>query len=437
MRRAVPIITLVFLSIALGWAVFCKGGVWPDQWCVSLAFIGLASCFFWLLSKPAPSLLHSWLLIALPVYIALTLIPLPVRLLDILCPARAALLHQLQPIIPSTGSAPLTVNPPATVLALFTTLGYIAVFLAIRGIALSLRRRLWVLIVPVLLIAGFEALLGLLQSFAANVSTAAAGTYANRDHFAGLLEMTLPFALLSGCAAFAEKNHGARQTKSIAVASACWLLAALLFVAILYSLSRMGFMVALFVLFLTAVLSLRGRLARFRSKWLIAAGAGAAIVMASVLITPDQLAGRFAAFSGANDSSTEIRAAIWQQTLPLISEFKFFGCGMGGFASVFLTHQNIANAYAVEFAHNDYLQYLAELGLIGFSLLLAAIAVLARGPLRALLAGRESNQLLLIACAASLAGMALHSFVDFNTYIPANAMVLAWIGGLASATSQE
>jgi hypothetical protein len=35
-----------------------------------------------------------------------------------------------------------------------------------------------------------------------------------------------------------------------------------------------------------------------------------------------------------------------------------------------------------------------------------------------------------VACAGSLAAILLHSLADFNLYIPANAMLLAWIAGL-------
>jgi hypothetical protein len=38
-----------------------------------------------------------------------------------------------------------------------------------------------------------------------------------------------------------------------------------------------------------------------------------------------------------------------------------------------------------------------------------------------------------MACTGSFAAILLHSFVDFNLYIPANAMLLAWIAGIAAA----
>jgi hypothetical protein len=44
----------------------------------------------------------------------------------------------------------------------------------------------------------------------------------------------------------------------------------------------------------------------------------------------------------------------------------------------------------------------------------------------------ENRRLLLVACTGSFVAIGIHSIVDFNLYIPANAMILAWIGGIAS-----
>jgi hypothetical protein len=37
-----------------------------------------------------------------------------------------------------------------------------------------------------------------------------------------------------------------------------------------------------------------------------------------------------------------------------------------------------------------------------------------------------------VACAGALAAILLHSLADFNLYIPANAMLLAWIAGMTA-----
>ena len=88
----------------------------------------------------------------------------------------------------------------------------------------------------------------------------------------------------------------------------------------------------------------------------------------------------------------------------------------------------------VEFAHNDYLQMVAEIGFVGFAILLV-LGVVVVG--KALAASSQpvgaEERYLGIACVGSLTAIALHSFVDFNLYIPANALLFVWIAGTTEA----
>lgn len=434
---------LALVSCALAWAVFFKGGVWPEDWYVSATLIGVCSCTYWTFGRrgaaaPPLNIWISRLLIALPAYVALTLVPLPVSVLSVLSPARAALLRVLQPVIPGLRFAPLTVNAPATVLHLFALLAYVAAFLLIREISFRFRKRPWIPALPLILIGVLEAALGIVQVFAPAGSGFASGTYTNRDHFAGFLEMALPFAFLYGLAIYRRRTGRSAQTKYAVWACLLWSAAIVLFLAIVYSLSRMGFLAAVFVLLLSSIFSVGAGARSSRVRWIVAAGFCLIVAVGAVLLTPDQLAGRFGAAAAKDGSSTEIRAAIWKDTLPLVSEYKLFGCGLGGFESAFAKHQTVANGYTVEFAHNDYVQYLAELGIVGFALMAALAILFALDPLRALFSMADRDRrLLLLACLAALGGMALHSLVDFNSYIPANALAMAWIAGIASANGRE
>src|SRR6202021_2779989 len=86
------------------------------------------------------------------------------------------------------------------------------------------------------------------------------------------------------------------------------------------------------------------------------------------------------------------------------------------------------------FAHNDYLQLLAELGVTGFLILAALVLPLVATTFRVATKNRDRNvRLLALGCAGSIAAIALHSFADFNLYIPSNALLLAWILGISAA----
>jgi O-antigen ligase len=75
--------------------------------------------------------------------------------------------------------------------------------------------------------------------------------------------------------------------------------------------------------------------------------------------------------------------------------------------------------YTIDSAHNDYLQYLAELGapafLVGVLFMLGVFRQAIRSGMNEPLSDRRYVAL---ACAGSFAAILLHSFVDFNLYIP-------------------
>jgi len=75
-------------------------------------------------------------------------------------------------------------------------------------------------------------------------------------------------------------------------------------------------------------------------------------------------------------------------------------------------------------AHNDYLQHLAETGLLGFAVILWFLVTLYRNAWRKLKDWpNDITGAVAFACLLGCTGILVHSFVDFNLQIPANA---AW-----------
>jgi O-antigen ligase len=370
----------------------------------------------------------------LPCYCAFQLLPLPLGLLQVLSPARAQLVAALAPVLPGITKAPISVNTPVALLWFFSLLCYIATFFLARELGWRFAERRWVPIVPLILMASIESAIGLLQVWQSKRNAEATGTYTNRDHFSGALEMILPLAMVYGWAIFLRSRQSVEQSIwPVVRVCAVWTSAALLLAAIVYSQSRIGFFVAACSLCFTGALSFGPRLPSENLRMISVTFAALACLALFVFLPPDQLLARMAEMSASGKISTDTRVYFWKETLSLIGEFPWFGCGLGGFESTFLKYQGTAAAFRVEMAHNDYLQYLAELGYVGFSILLAAIVgvliPIIRGIIRL---ADENRRLLLVAGTGSFVAIALHSVVDFNLYIPANAMILAWIAGVAS-----
>jgi len=439
-----PIVTLIALALSLAWALFLRAGVYPSDWVSTVLFVGCISLVYWmfvrrrLVAPPLPVWVRC-LIWTLPGYCALQLFPLPLGLLRFLSPARAELLSALAPVLPGVTKAPLSVNPPLALLWGFSLLCYIAVFFLVREIGWRFTDRPWVAVLPLIALAAVEAALGMMQISAGWPNAEGTGTYTNRDHFSGMLEMILPLCVMYGWAILRRRRETLEQSIWPAVAvCVVWALSALLLLAIVYSLSRMGFFVALCSLFVIALLSFGPRLPsqnfRMVSLTLLAVGTLAMFIF----LPPDQLIERFAEMSASGKISADTRLYFWKETLALIGDFRWFGCGLGGFESTFLKYQGVASAFRVEMVHNDYLQYVAELGFVGFSILAAAIAGILIPVAKGIVQVTDENRrLLLVACAGSFIAIGVHSLVDFNLYIPANGMVLAWIAGVASVNGLD
>jgi O-antigen ligase len=178
------------------------------------------------------------------------------------------------------------------------------------------------------------------------------------------------------------------------------------------------------------------RVGRSRSV-LWAALAAVAIAACFLLLPSDQLITRFAELSSPTELTNDGRLQLWRESIGLYRAFPIFGCGVGTFETAFLRYKAVAPAATADYAHNDYLQFLIELGAVGFVIgAVLFIAVIRRTA--AALSHRydPDTRLLAAGCLASLAAIGLHSLVDFNLHVPANATALAWIAALGASLQQ-
>ena len=429
---------LGLLAVALGYAVFQNGGSNLTDWNVCVLLIAMVAAVFWLLtpdSDLAPTLPPwlAWAVFLIPCYVALQLIPLPMVLLRILSPDRAAITDRLAPVTGIPRFVPLSLSPELTFAYLFRIVAATALFLLIREMAWrSWRRRSWSMTLPLIAIAALEAVLGIVQKASA---ATVQGTYANKNHLAGLLEMVLPIALAYGLAAL--MNHD-RTRAGLPVArilrGATFLgLAVLIAVGLIASVSKMGFVAGLCGLFAMGALGF-WTLLRGWTRWLAAAALVVAFLFLLVFVPSDELMKSFAGLFSDEWSTGEGRWPIWRDTLRLIRDYPFFGCGLGAYQTVFQKYQTAVIDREYTFAHNDYLQILAELGVVGSSIAAALILFIFVKALRAATRGPDrETRYLGLGCVGALTAIGIHSVTDFNMYIPANVLVLAWIAGITAS----
>ncbi len=436
--RSSPIPYIAGLAIILGYAAFKHGGVVSADWDYCLLGAGLLALLYWLHTPqiglaPRPNRGIWWPLVLLPGYVALQLIPLPEPLLRVVSPARAELLDAFRAAVPDAANyAALSVIPSNTLTFLLRTMAYTVVFMLAREISWRWERRLWGLAFPIITIGAAEAALGLIQYYLGPQGSPAHGTYVNRSHFAGLLEMALPFAVIYPAAII--RRSGSRGLPAGAAVIACMMLAlaALIFLGIIFSMSRMGFVASLCSLFVLGATVL-GAWLPARKKWAGLVFAAVLLVCGFVFLAPDPLVQRFSKIDTDKEVTLAGRALIWKDTLHLIKAYPIFGCGLGSYEMAYEKFNLSMPTFGVDYAHNDYLQLLAELGAIGFVIIAALMLAIFTQAARAAFRHSEfTGRCLGIACVSAMVAIFVHSIVDFNLYIPANALLLAWVSGIAA-----
>lgn len=428
------IASLALLTAAIAYAVAMRGGDDPVPSNVTLLLVSLAALYEFsrrgaavVITGRDRAIIAGALLF--PAYVAFQLIPLPLPVLQLLSPARADLARGLEAVGAGSSFAPISISPPTTWMHLLRIAGYALTFLAVRQIRARAPLGAWHAAIPLMVLGVLESAWALAGNSVAVDSMS--GSYYSKNHFAGLLEMTLPFTAVYAFVLLGRgRTREGLSTGAAIVGSALLAGAVTIFVAITSSLSKGGALATFASLLTMGMLAASRRLSgRTRLGTF-----GALIVLTAlvfIFITPSQLVERFAVV--VSDDQSEGRAPIWGNTIRLIAAYPVVGVGLGNFYPGLLPHQTYGNGLAWVHAHNDYLQLLAELGIIGALIPAGLLGLSLTSALRATFtAPTRDARLLGLACTGALVAIALHSLGDFNTYILANALVLAWICGIAS-----
>ena len=256
------------------------------------------------------------------------------------------------------------------------------------------------------------------------------GPYVNHNHYAGLMEMLTPFPLVLAASHFTSGN------RKIAVAGAAALTAASIFL----SGSRGGMAAFVAQMVVLGVLLVRRRQGTWKQPLMLGVFLALVIVFL-VWLGGNELTRRLTSIhsQAREEISGGVRLTIDRDCLRMWLKRPFLGWGLGTFPIVYPEFRSFYTTFFVNQAHNDYLQLLVETGLAGVSI---AVWFLVLGFRRA--AGKLENWTetasgaLTVAALLGCVGILVHSFLDFNLQIPANAALFYVLCALAaSAPIQE
>ncbi len=268
-------------------------------------------------------------------------------------------------------------------------------------------------ILPLILAANIVALIGIWNYFRHSFPYAVS-TLPNHNFLAGYLVISISLAL-----ALFLFNKGALGKRLPFL-----LLLIPPFICLVLAKSRGGLlslMAALFVLMLAAL--------NRKKRWILAT---LFLLILLLLFTPNPMIKRLIHI-GEEDPHAYERLLVWRATLDIIKDYPLFGTGLGTFRDYYPKYKPQIGFRTAGFAHNEYLQYGAELGLMGLTLSLWFLILFFRHS-RRLLFQKESG--ISIALVSSMVAILVHSLVDFNLHTIPITITFSYLLGL-SVSSQR
>ncbi len=251
------------------------------------------------------------------------------------------------------------------------------------------------------------------------------GTFVCPNHFAGYMEMTIPFAL--AYVLFSRMPGGTKMFLAF--------VGLVMIVGLLLSISRGGwaaFAVSAAFLFATAAREKKVPAAA-RIVPLLVVVLGVAVVYARSA----HVQKRFTQSFSREDASYLKRAHVWIDTMSLVRDHLLVGTGPGTFEMSYREYRRPSLLLAIRYTHNDYLHTLSDYGLVGLAIVVSGIVAFAKKMWSATKKLKRSmDKTLSYGIMAAGIAILVHSLVDFNMHIPSNAMTMAVIVALGVCIRQ-
>jgi O-antigen ligase len=262
------------------------------------------------------------------------------------------------------------------------------------------------------------------------------GPFMNPNHLAGYLEMVLPLAL-----AYTLTGRF-RPLAKVFLGYA----SLMIFVGLMATVSRGGWIAAAISLSVFFTWLVRQR--DFRVQALILGGA--LVAVCAVFFLKVQLAPKRGEAMTLNSSADDVRFLLWRPAWAMWCDHPWFGVGPAHFGPRFPQYRPVVNQPGTDlylqhdpgYAHNDYLNLLVDWGLLGAVIVLAAWALFYSDVFRSwkyvqrsqndLIAKRSNRASVVMGGSLGLLAILVHSFVDFNMHIPANAILAVTLMALVS-----
>lgn len=260
------------------------------------------------------------------------------------------------------------------------------------------------------------------------------GPFVNRNHFATWVVMAIPLAAGYVVASFFDRRGLPFVPDEIATfirslgSRAAWVAvsAAVMSLALVASTSRSG-LIAFMISLAVGMAMGRRRFDRRTAIWLT-------VWFFALLIFLGTYGRVEPLLSRAEETlvvGTGGRSEIWHDTIAMIQDFWLTGTGVGAYQTAMLIYQRTNRLMFTNQAHNQYLQMMAEGGLL--VVVPAALAIVAFVRLFFIRLRRDTSQSiwLRVGGATALIAVAVQSFWETGLRMPANGILFAVAAAIA------
>ena len=333
-------------------------------------------------------------------------------------------------ILLSILSVIFSLHRQASIWSFILLLNYLVVFYLVVN-TIRTRSQLRQLIYVIIAVAVFLSVFGLFKKFGANpfpwwdyprlelnYGDRLASTFGCPNHLAGYMEMTLP--LLLGLFLLDFKPG---------VVFILGYLTLLLLVALMFSLSRGGWISSLLSLAFMAGALLKSRYF-VRKKTLIVSIAGVLLLAFIALVSTPVVERVKTAMEKGEEPSLYSRVVVWGGVVKMIADYPLTGIGPGVFKSAFTQYQPPGLRVHFFMAHNDYLHFISETGLLLIPVIIWMIIALYRKGFKKLKSPSRLVRATTLGALSGITAILFHSIVDFNLHIPANAITFVVLAAI-------
>lgn len=267
------------------------------------------------------------------------------------------------------------------------------------------------------------------------------GQFINKNHFAFLMEMAFGLAL-----GLILAGKVSRERALIYVASLLPVWTALVLAnsrgGLLAMLAQLVIATLLFTMTASRFPRREARLTRISRWWPVRIGLMTVllvgVVLGTVWVGGDRLVSNIEAVGSEFDASAasrhgSSRTQIWKATLRMFSAHPIAGVGMGGYWAAISGYHDSSGKRVPHEAHSDYLELLASGGIIGLGLGAWFATAVVKRTLRNLRSRDPYRRAATFAATLGIAGVAIHSLVDFGLHMIVNALIFVALITIATA----